>query len=171
MACKISVIIPIYNVEQYLRQCLDSLDVLGQEDVEVILVNDGSMDRSKAICDEYKRLYGNIIVINKENGGLSDARNRGTEVANGDYICYVDSDDWLAPGAIGKLYEYALKNDCEIVQGSFYYAYSTHIEHDNRFWGADDNSFILSRQEAMRELVKNDYVKNFAWGKLYKMSI
>ena len=102
MACKISVIIPIYNVEQYLRQCLDSLDVLGQEDVEVILVNDGSMDRSKAICDEYKRLYGNIIVINKENGGLSDARNRGTEVANGDYICYVDSDDWLAPGAIGR---------------------------------------------------------------------
>ena len=168
---QISVVIPVYNVEQYLRQCLDSIGVLGRDDVEVILVNDGSTDGSRAICEEYRQRYSNVVVIDKENGGLSDARNKGTEVATGEYICYVDSDDWLEPDAIDVLYEYAVKNDCEIVQGSFYYAFESHLEHNDRYQKADDAPFVLNREEAMKELIKNFYVKNFAWGRIYKASI
>lgn len=155
----------------YLRQCLDSLDVLGRDDVEVILVNDGSTDSSRDICVEYKEKWGNVILIDKENGGLSDARNRGTEVATGEYICYVDSDDWLAPGAIDKLYQFALNNDCEIVQGGFYYAYHDHLEFDDRCLAEDAPPFVLNRVEAMSRLLDNTVVMNFAWGKLYKLDL
>ena len=171
MSKQISIIIPIYNVEQYLRQCLDSIGVLGRDDVEVILVNDGSTDGSRSICVEYVNKWDTVTLIDKENGGLSDARNKGTEVATGEYICYVDSDDWLEPDAIDKLYEFAVKNDCEIVQGSFYYAFSDHLEHNDRFFKADDAPFVLSRNDAMQELIKNNYVKNFAWGRIYKTSL
>lgn len=171
MSKQISVIIPVYNVEQYLRQCLDSLGVLGRDDVEVILVNDGSTDGSRDICVQYREQFSNIILIDKGNGGLSDARNKGTEVASGEYICYVDSDDWLEPDAIDRLYEFAVENSCEIVQGSFYYAFSDHLEHNNRYFKADDAPFVLTREEAMRELIKNFYVKNFAWGRIYKASL
>ena len=171
MSVNLSVVIPVYNVEQYLRQCLDSLGVLGREDIEVLLVNDGSTDGSRDICAEYQERYGNVIVIDKENGGLSDARNKGTEVARGDYICYVDSDDWVEPDAIDVLYQFAVDHECDVVEGSFYYAFSDHLEHNNRFFKADDAPFVLAKDDAMRELVKNYYVKNFAWGKIYKSSI
>ena len=171
MSVNLSVVIPVYNVEQYLRQCLDSLGVLGREDIEVLLVNDGSTDGSRDICAEYQERYGNVIVIDKENGGLSDARNKGTEVARGDYICYVDSDDWVEPDAIDVLYQFAVDHECDVVEGSFYYAFSDHLEHNNRFFKADDAPFVLAKDDAMRELVKNYYVKNFAWGQIYKSSI
>lgn len=167
----VSVVIPIYNVDLYLRQCLDSLGVLGRKDIEIILVNDGSTDSCRDICIEYKEKWSNIVFVDKENGGLSDARNKGTEVASGDFIYYVDSDDWLAPNAIDKLYQFALKQDCEVVQGSFYYAFDDHVQHINRYYKSDDDTFVLNRHDTMQELIKNNYVKNFAWGKLYKTSI
>jgi glycosyltransferase involved in cell wall biosynthesis len=171
MSINLSVVIPIYNVEQYLRQCLDSIGVLGRDDVEVILVNDGSTDGSRNICVDYVNKWSNVTLIDKENGGLSDARNKGTEVAAGEYIYYLDSDDWLEPDAIDKLYRFAVENDCDIVQGSFYYAFEGHVEHNNRFYKADDPPFVLNREEAMRELIKNYYVLNFAWGKVYRTSL
>lgn len=167
----ISVIIPIYNVVSYLRQCLESIHLFGDERVEILLVNDGSTDDSPTICDEYQSKYDNVRVINKQNGGLSDARNVGTNEANGRWIYYLDSDDWLVPGAIIKLYEYAENNNCDIVQGGFYYAYSDHYLLDERFVKRDKMPFTLNREEAMRELIKNNYVKNFAWGKLYRADI
>lgn len=167
MRYHISVIIPIYNVLPYLSYCLDSLFKQADEMMEVILVNDGSTDDSLSVCREYAQRKSNVIVINKENGGLSDARNAGTKAATGDYIYYLDSDDWLAPDAIKSLYEFAIDNDCEIVQGGFYYAYNDHLLFDNKY----KNPFILNRHEAMLELIKNDYVKNFAWGKLYRADI
>lgn len=171
MSIKISVVLPVYNVESYLRQCLDSLAVLGREDVEVILVNDGSTDGSRDICVEYQEKWNNVVLIDKKNGGLSDARNKGTEYATGDYLCYVDSDDWMVSGAIDKLYQFAVSHDCEMVQGSFFYAFRDYVEHNYRYYKADHNPFVLTREEAMRELIKNNYVKNFAWGKIYKTSI
>ena len=167
----ISVIIPIYNVELYLRQCLDSLDVLGREDVEVILVNDGSTDGSRDICVEYKEKWNNIILIDKENGGLSDARNWGMASSRGEYIYFLDSDDWLAPGTIDLLYRFAVENDCDVVQGGFYYAYSDHLELDNRFLSEERPPFVLNRDKAMKWLVDNGIIKNFAWGKLYKSQV
>jgi len=167
MKPNISVIIPVYNVQTYLSRCLDSLYSRRNDTIEIILVNDGSTDESLNICRRYADIHSNTIIIDKENGGLSDARNAGTEVATGDYIYYLDSDDWLAPNAIKLLYDYAIGNDCEIVQGGFYYAYDDHLLYDNKY----KQSFVLDRHEAMLELIKNDYVKNFAWGKLYRADI
>lgn len=167
MRYHISVIIPIYNVLPYLSYCLDSLFKQADEMMEVILVNDGSTDDSLSVCREYAQRKSNVIVINKENGGLSDARNVGTKVASGDYIFYLDSDDWLASDAIKSLYEFAIENDCEIVQGGYYYAYDDHLLYDNKY----KKSFVWDCHEAMLELIKNDYVKNFAWGKLYRANI
>ncbi|HFU5892253.1 TPA: glycosyltransferase family 2 protein, partial [Enterococcus faecium] len=91
--CEISIIVPIYNVEQYLRKCVDSILAQTFTDFEVILVDDGSPDNSGAICDEYAKLDSRVRVIHKENGGLSDARNAGIEIAKGKYLGFVDSDD------------------------------------------------------------------------------
>ena len=168
---KISIIVPIYNVENYLAQCLDSLYLQTTSSMEVILINDGSTDKSLEICKEYQNQYPNTIIINKENGGLSDARNAGIALATGKYIYYLDSDDWLAPNALEQLYNYAEEHQCEVVQGNFYYTYRDHLLLDNRYIKEEQSSFILPRKKAMKELIKNEYIKNFAWGKLYLTSI
>lgn len=164
---KISVIVPVFNVQDYLPQCLYSLDIQTGVNMEVILVNDGSTDDSLSVCKEYAQRNPDVVVIDKENGGLSDARNVGTKAATGDYIYYLDSDDWLAPDAIKTLYDYAIEEDCEIVQGGFYYAYEDHLLYDNKY----KKTFVWERHEVMLELIKNDFVKDFAWGKLYRADI
>lgn len=95
---KLSIIIPVYNVERYLRQCLESClsQDVPKSQYEVIIVNDGSPDNSQAIIDEYSSKYDNVRVLKKKNGGLSSARNAGLNIASGDYIWFVDSDDWVA---------------------------------------------------------------------------
>ena len=95
MASKISVIIPVYNVEQYLEKCLDSILNQTYKNIEIILVNDGSIDKSGLICDEYSRKYNNIKVFHKENGGVSSARNLGIDNATGQYLAFIDPDDYI----------------------------------------------------------------------------
>ncbi|WP_252989054.1 glycosyltransferase family 2 protein [Streptococcus pneumoniae] len=99
----ISVIVPVYNVADYLRFALDSLLEQTYKDFEVILVNDGSTDNSGEICDEYGKLYDNIHVFHKKNGGLSDARNFGLEKSRGEFITFLDSDDYFEPYALELL--------------------------------------------------------------------
>ena len=101
----ISVVVPIYNVEQYLERCIDSILHQTYEHLEIILVDDGSPDNSGAICDSYLSLDQRIKVIHKRNGGLSDARNAGLEMASGEFIAFIDSDDTIMPEMIEKLYE------------------------------------------------------------------
>ena len=98
----ISVIVPVYKVELYLRQCVDSLLAQTYSNLEIILVDDGSPDGCPAICDEYARKDSRVRVIHKPNGGLSDARNVGLDAARGEYIGFIDSDDWVMP----DMYEY-----------------------------------------------------------------
>lgn len=107
MELKLSVIVPIYNVEKYLHKCVDSLlnQDLPSEDYEIILVDDGSPDRCGEICDEYASHYANVKVVHRENGGLSAARNSGIEVARGQYVQFVDSDDFLEPNVLKTLVE------------------------------------------------------------------
>jgi glycosyltransferase involved in cell wall biosynthesis len=102
---KISIIIPVYNVEKYLRRCIESILSQSINDFEVILVNDGSSDQSGSIADEYKSKANDqrIIVIHKENGGVSSARNAGLSVASGDYVWFVDGDDWIEPNALEEI--------------------------------------------------------------------
>jgi len=103
----ISVIIPVYNVEQFLRECIDSVLQQNYRLLEVILVNDGSTDQSGRICDDYADCDARVKVIHKANGGLSSARNAGMAVATGEYIYFLDSDDWIIPNALEKLKEKA----------------------------------------------------------------
>ena len=100
---KLSFILPVYKVEQYLPCCVDSILCQAREDCEIILVDDGSPDGCGAICDRYAENYENIKVIHKVNGGLGDARNTGLKAATGEYITFVDSDDYIAPGAVEKM--------------------------------------------------------------------
>ncbi len=171
MSFSVSIIIPIFNVQPYVHTCIDSVLAQYGNNNELLLIDDGSTDGSDTICDEYARTYNNVQVIHKSNGGLSDARNVGTELAQGEYIFYLDSDDWLVPDAIERLYQFAVDLDCGVVQGGFYYAFNDHLEYDNRWLESTAKPFVLSRSQAMAELVNNNYVKNFAWGKLYKASL
>lgn len=103
----LSVIIPIYNVEKYLRQCIDSVIQQKIEDMELILVDDGSPDKCPEICDEYAQRYLFVKVIHKKNGGLSDARNQGLKAASGQFVIFMDSDDWWNPNIdVNKLLDY-----------------------------------------------------------------
>ncbi len=112
---KVSIIVPVYNVEEYLRQCLDS--VIGQTyaDREIILVNDGSTDSSYEICKEYAEKYPEIILLEQENAGLAQARQTGLDAATGDYIGFVDSDDWLELNMYEKMMSAAENSDADIV--------------------------------------------------------
>lgn len=111
----ISVIVPVYNVMNYLKQCLDSIIQQTYTNLEIILVDDGSTDQSGSICDVYKEKDSRITVIHKKNGGLSDARNTGLNICNGDYISFVDSDDYLSPYFYEILMGVAKKKNCDIV--------------------------------------------------------
>lgn len=117
----ISVIVPVYNVEKYLRECIDSVLRQTYTNFELILVDDGSKDLSKNICEEYARNDSRIKVLEKENGGASSARNLGMTVAEGEYIYFLDSDDWIVEEAFEKLLEIIESSDAEVV---FFDAYS-----------------------------------------------
>jgi glycosyltransferase involved in cell wall biosynthesis len=118
---KVSVLVPIYNVEQYLPECLDSLCAQTLKNIEIICINDGSTDASGAILDEYAKNNSNIVVINKKNSGYGDSMNRGLEAATGEYIGIVESDDYIDANGFEKLYELARKTDADIVKANYYY--------------------------------------------------
>ena len=114
---KISVIVPVYNVEDYLKKCLDSLvnQTINSSELDIIVVNDGSPDNSQAIIDEYTTKYSNIRGFIKENGGLSDARNYGISFAQGEYITFLDSDDWVELDLYEKMYKKAISKNFDVV--------------------------------------------------------
>lgn len=113
---KVSIIIPIYNVEKYVRRTIESAINQTEKDIEIILVDDGSRDSSGLICDEYAVRDSRIKVIHKENGGLSSARNTGTQLAQSEYIMYLDGDDYLAVNAVERLLDIMRKYPCDFVQ-------------------------------------------------------
>jgi glycosyltransferase involved in cell wall biosynthesis len=125
---KISVIIPVYNAEKYLRQCLDSVVNQTLKDIEIICINDGSTDNSLQILNEYASKDRRIIVINQNNSGIGAARNSGLKVAQGHYIGFVDSDDWVDLTYYETLYNEAIKNNADLVRTSYFYEYKNHQE-------------------------------------------
>jgi glycosyltransferase involved in cell wall biosynthesis len=122
---KVSIIVPIYNVEKYLRQCLDSIVSQTLKDIEIILVDDGSTDNSPAIVDEYAAKDKRIVAIHKPNGGLGHAYNTGVANATGEYIGFVESDDWVEPDMFELLYNAVKKYDADISKAPFYVYDST----------------------------------------------
>lgn len=167
----ISVIIPIYMVEKYLNKCIDSVINQTYKNLEIILVNDGSKDNCKKICEEYAKKDSRIKIINKSNGGLSDARNKGLEVSNGKYIGFVDSDDYISKDMYKNLYENIIKYDADI-------AICEYIEVNENGENIKENKKIIengvkiySREEAMYKLLEDNEITNHVWNKLYKSSL
>ena len=115
---RISVIVPVYNVEQYLPRCVESILAQTYENLEILLVDDGTKDNSGAICDAYARQDARVKAIHKKNGGLSSARNAGIDAATGEYLSFVDSDDWIEPQMYERLYEAATAAGTSIAQAS-----------------------------------------------------
>ena len=111
----ISVIVPVYNMEEYLERCVDSIIHQTESNIEIILVNNGSTDRSGAICDKYSINDDRVKVIHQPNNGVSAARNSGIKVAKGDYIGFVDADDWIEPDMYESLFEGAVRTDADVV--------------------------------------------------------
>ncbi|WP_226620259.1 glycosyltransferase family 2 protein [Cytobacillus firmus] len=171
MSEKVSVVVPVYKVEKYLHRCVDSVLNQTYTNLEIILVNDGSPDYCGEMIDSYAVKDSRIITVHKENGGLSDARNAGMEYVTGNYTMFVDSDDWLDVSMIEKLMNAITKYQADVVQSAFYYAYEDHLLYDNRYYSSNDSPVILNNKILMYELVKNEKVKNFAWGKLYKTEL
>ena len=164
---KVSVIVPIYNVEKYLEKCLDSLVNQTLKDIEIILVNDGSTDNSGQIAKKYANKYKDkIIYLEKENGGLSDARNYGLEYAKGDYISFVDSDDYISKNLYSELVKYMEKDYDMIKFGILIVDLKNNkiIEKNNQQF---ENK---TGEEAFDILYKTDKMTEIAWGYLYKAS-
>lgn len=161
----ISVIVPIYQVESYLRQCVDSILQQTHKNLEIILVDDGSTDDGPAICDEYAEKDSRIKVIHKENGGLSDARNVGIDAAHGEYIGFVDSDDWIMP----DMYEYLLQGiigyQAEISYCGFVNVHNHWVDYPN-----NQTDKVYTSETALNELFF-DRLGSFAWNKLYKADL
>ena len=121
---KISVIVPVYNVERYLDRCIQSILNQTLKELEIILVDDGSPDNCPALCDEYAQKDARIKVIHKKNEGLGFARNAGLNLASGKFVSFLDSDDWVAPAMYETLYRVAEKMKCDTVYCSLQYYYS-----------------------------------------------
>lgn len=163
----ISIIVPVYNVRLYLERCVFSLINQTYKDLEIILVDDGSTDGSKELADQLESKYPVIKVIHKANGGLSSARNAGLDVFQGDYVMFVDSDDYLAENTCEVLYKYAQERDSQLVEYGMIKIF-------------DDGSTIVEPRkfkeftgsEAVRCLLRRDHViKAVAWDSLYHRSI
>ena len=162
---KVSLIIPVYNVESFLERCLDSVQAQTYKDLEVILVNDGSTDNSPQIIDKYVAANSNFKAYTIENGGQGNARNYGLEKAAGEYIAFLDSDDYITPNCIERLTEAALKENSDIVVCSCY---------DVR----EDGSVIEKSENNVNNITTSVFEKPqilfnrvAPWGKLFKKSV
>lgn len=166
----ISVVVPVYNVEKYVAECIESIINQTYRDLEIILVDDGSTDNSGAICDKYSKEDERIRVIHKTNGGLSDARNVGIDVANGDYIAFVDSDDYIHPQMLEILLCNSNDNQADISVCSFVSVGET--EKCN-FEEINTEEIRASNYEDNRisEIYNNNLLTVVAWNKLYKRNL
>lgn len=164
----ISIIIPIYKVEPYLRRCLDSIVNQTYTNLEIILVDDGSPDNCPQICDEYAAKDNRIVVIHKENGGLSDARNAGLDICKGKYISFMDSDDWVSLEYINELYSSIKEThaDIAIVNHKHVTSFpSKEIQEKRRIK-------LFSKQQALFKLIAEQHQPFVvSWGKLYRKNL
>lgn len=165
----ISVIVPIYKVEKYLRKCVESILSQTHTNLEIILVDDGSPDNCGAICDEYAKQDARIKVIHKPNGGLSDARNAGLDIMTGEYVAFVDSDDWIGP----RMYETLLQMLKQFQADMAFGAVADDLEQGGRVTTVKvsnygDEPFSEGVVEAMRRYFHGSWA---AWDKLYKADL
>lgn len=164
----ISIVVPIYNVEQYLQKCVDSLINQTYKNLEIILVDDGSPDNCPKICDEYAKQDSRIKVIHKENGGLSDARNAGMKIATGEYISFIDSDDWIKSEMVEDMYNRIIEDNSDLVSSGVLWVDEDGVEIRN---ATVSENCVLNTEQAMTELINDGKLKQHVWNKLYKADL
>lgn len=158
---------PVYNIEKYIKKCI--LSIIGQtyENLEIILVDDGSVDNSKEICDKYAIEDKRIKVIHKKNGGLSDARNKGIECATGEFITFIDGDDWIEKDTIEMLYNQIIKSDPDIVV----YGISIDYEDGKTIKKSPEDSLVLTNKEALIYLNSYKNIDVSACNKIFRRNL
>lgn len=161
----ISVIVPVYKVENFLDRCVDSLINQTYKNIEIILVDDGSPDKCPQICEEWARQDYRVKVIHKENGGLSDARNKGLESAKGKYICFVDSDDYVNKTFVENLYKTLINNNVNIACIGLQEFNDDTCPENDKFY--DNKTEVFETEEAIRYLFGSEKYQNYAWNKIY----
>ena len=163
----ISVIIPVYKVEKYVEKCIQSVINQTYENLQIILVDDGSPDNCGKICDEYAKKDHRIEVIHKSNGGLSDARNKGLEIAKGEYIGFGDSDDYIEADMYEVLYNLLKQYNADVSICNFYTVSQGKISVKN----ADNGINEYNRIEILKEILLDKNIQSYAWNKLYKKEL
>lgn len=163
----VSIVVPIYNVEIYLTKCIDSIINQTYQNLEIILVNDGSTDKCFDICEEYKDTDERIKVINKENGGLSEARNYGIDIAKGEWITFVDSDDYVHPEMIESMVSLAKSKNGDIIICGHFKVFEDNLQEIRN----DGNITSYDGQEALGKILEDREINSFAWDKIYKRNL
>ena len=164
---KISIIVPIYNVEKYLKRSLDSLVNQTLEDIEIILVDDGSTDSSPQICDDYVKAYDFISVIHKENGGVSSARNKGIEAAEGDYIGFIDGDDLIESEMYKTLVDLLEEENADIAHCGYQMVFPDRVD----YYHNTGKKKIQTTEEGLKDLLSGEMIEPGLVNKLYKKEL
>lgn len=165
----VSMIVPVYNSEKTLSRCIDSILNQTYRDFELILLNDGSTDTSGEICDAYAKRDSRVRVVHKENTGVSDTRNRGIDLARGEYLQFLDSDDWITPDATALFVRTATEQQCDMVISQFYRVIGEHVSQK----GAIDEDGLMDRSTYANHMMQKpaDFYYGVLWNKFYKRSI
>lgn len=164
----ISVIVPVYGIEKYIDKCIKSILQQTYNNLEILLIDDGSKDRSGEICDYYKNIDDRIVVFHKDNGGLSDARNFGIDHSTGEYLAFIDGDDYIDNDFIEYLYKLIISNNYLMSICSLHVLYTS----NNRIFNKGDNTTrILSPHECIEMMCYHDRVETAAYAKLYHKSL
>lgn len=163
----VSIIVPVYNIEKYIKKCVES--ILGQtyRNFEVLLVDDGSTDASKKYCEEFEKKDSRIRRIRKENGGLSSARNTGLDYARGDYIFFVDGDDYLEPGMLNSVMKEFEDRSVDAVIFGWYIEYGGHRKRGNYQY----NEGYIAPEEGIKLLLDRKGCQSFAWNKVFRRQV
>lgn len=165
---KISIIVPVYNTENYLVECVESILNQSYENIELILINDGSADSSGKICDDYSKIDCRVKVMHKTNGGQSSARNCGLDLATGSYIGFVDSDDWIKIDMYEKLMTKAIETNSEVVACNI-----SLMTRKGKFrnYSNSDKDYRFDKVSAMKEIFRNEHITFSPCNKLYKKEL
>lgn len=165
---KVSIVVPVYNVEKYLRKCIESIRNQTYQNIEIIVVNDGTKDGSLEIAKEQEKIDNRIKIISQENQGLSEARNTGIRNATGKYICFIDSDDFVHENYVKSLLENAIKENADISVCDFYY-----INEEGKMWNQKNKEpKLYSNIEGIKDILLDcQNTEVMTWNKLYKLSL
>ena len=162
----ISVILAVYNLEEYIERCILSILKQSYKELELIIVDDGSSDRTGDVCTRYAKMDRRVIYIKKKNEGQGEARNVGLKLAKGEYVTYVDGDDWLETDALSQMYYVAKKEDADIVVGDIWYVYAVDEGYERKYSKIRyENEKVILQGECPEKMSK---LRTFTWGKLYR---